>query len=84
MGSSYGGKHSRLYGLMKHVAYKDLVPYKDETLLRFTLRFVANLISPPQQEQESMEIECKELSSAITDMALHDKIFCIWMAEQYK
>lgn len=68
--------------LKKHPNYKEIRPIKDETLVHFTLRFAGNLISPPQQEGESVETECKDLKTALANGYLHRTIINIWTTAQ--
>ena len=54
--------------LKKHPNYKDLTPIKGETLVAFTLRYAANLVSPPQYKGESYDVECTTIKAGILSL----------------
>lgn len=51
--------------LKLHPNYKDLEPIKGESIVAYTLRYAANLVSPPQFEGESYDIECVTIKAGI-------------------
>lgn len=51
--------------LKSHPNYKEPQPFKGEGLVAYTLRCAANLVSPPQMDGESYDVECTEIKSAI-------------------
>ena len=58
----------RIDRLKEHPNYKDLTPIKGESLVAFTLRYAANLVSPPQYEGESYEVECTTIKDGILSL----------------
>ena len=63
---------AKIDALKKHPNYKDTYPYPDEDIISFTLRTCAHLVSPPQEERESYEVECVDIRDGI--LALKDEI----------
>lgn len=59
-----------------HPNYKLPKPKPRETKVRFTLRCAAHLVSPPQELEESTEIECINLSKQICQIA--DDVEELW------
>ncbi|WP_158600324.1 hypothetical protein [Fibrisoma montanum] len=55
--------------MKKHPNYKELTPNTGETLVAFSLRCAAHLISPPQEEGEDYELECVDVAVAIQALA---------------
>jgi hypothetical protein len=51
--------------LKAHPNYNSPIPMRGESKTDFILRSVAHLISPPQEEGESNEIECVDVSAAV-------------------
>lgn len=70
--------------LKKHPNYKHTVPERDDTPISFALRFVANLISPKQEDNESYDIECVNIKSALTCDRINREITNIWLTHQLK
>ena len=59
---------TRVDELKKHPNYKDLTPIEGESLVAFTLRYAANLVSPPQFEGESYDVECTTIKDGILSL----------------
>jgi hypothetical protein len=62
--------------LKSHPNYKDQQPYKGEGLVAYTLRCAAHLVSPPQFEGESYDVECTDIASGI--LSLEEEITKRW------
>lgn len=63
------GKAKDIIKMMKsHPHYNDLEPAKHESLINYTLRYIANLISPPQFEGEDYDVECVDIKLAVNSM----------------
>ena len=58
----------KIDSLKLHPNYKVLIPISGESLVAFTLRYAANLISPPQFEGESYDVECTTLKDGILSL----------------
>jgi len=52
-------------GAMQHPNYEELIPLEGESLVSFTLRCAAHLVSPPQYDGESYEVECTDIAASI-------------------
>lgn len=83
MGSTFTSDDIKTYhvgqvveALKRHPNYEDKYPIKGETKTQFTLRCIAHLVSPPMEENESNEVECVDLASAI--LAMNDEIEEKW------
>lgn len=59
-----------------HPNYSDPVPLPGESKVVFALRWASHLISPPQEEGESYDLECTDVACAI--LALEDDIEAAW------
>ena len=53
------------YLLRDHPNFVLPAPQKNETLVNFTLRCAAHLLSPPKIEGEDMEVSCQEAAQEI-------------------
>jgi hypothetical protein len=66
--------------LKKHPNYKEELPREGDTLLSYTLRYLGNLISPPQYPNESYNIECTTIKQGISEsyliISLHWRDYC--------
>lgn len=62
--------------LKAHPNYKDIMPFEGESLVAFTLRCSAQLVSPPMYEGEDSEIECIDLAKTI--LTLEKEIIEKW------
>lgn len=51
--------------LKSHPNYKDQEPLEGESVIAYTLRCAAHIVSPPQEEGESYDIECTTIKAAI-------------------
>ncbi|MGI4736105.1 MAG: hypothetical protein ACRYG7_13090 [Janthinobacterium lividum] len=61
-----GKRTGKLIDMMKrHPKYAPLVPEPGETMVAFTLRWAAHLVSPPQEPEESYDLECVDIAQAI-------------------
>lgn len=61
-----GKRTGKLIDMMKrHPKYTPLVPEPGETMVAFTLRWAAHLVSPPQEPDESYDLECVDIAQAI-------------------
>lgn len=65
MGNHVSKSEQALEELKSHPNYEDKKPRVGETLVQFTLRCVAHLVSPPMVPGESNEVECVDLRDAI-------------------
>lgn len=63
--------------LKSHPNYKDQEPFKGESLIAYTLRCAAHLVSPPQEPNESYDVECTDIASGI--LALEEEICERWL-----
>lgn len=68
----------KLAVMKKHPNYQQQVPLPGETLVQFSLRWAAHLISPPQQAEESYDLECIDVAAAIQHLA--PEIEAAWAA----
>ncbi len=68
--------HSDLHQLESHPNYKETIPTKGDSLLSYTLRYISNLVSPPQAKGETYDIECVVIKRAI--LGTHYKIQRNW------
>jgi hypothetical protein len=60
---------NEILAMMKqHPNFKQLEPIEGETPITFALRCAAYLISPPQQEEESYDLECVDIAGAIIEL----------------
>lgn len=64
--------------LKAHPNFKQPLPLEGESKTQFILRYVAHMVSPPQEEGESCEIECVDLARAIK--YLDNEVEAIWIA----
>jgi hypothetical protein len=51
--------------MMSHPNYAQPDPIQGETLIQYALRCAAHLVSPPQEEGESYDIECVNVAASI-------------------
>jgi len=82
MGS--GIKNKPYLDLKAHPNYKPEEARYSDTIITFTLRFVGNLISPEQEENESVDIECVNIKMALASHVIEKDILNIWLAHQLK
>lgn len=54
--------------LKSHPNYKDQTPFAGETLIAYTLRCAAHLVSPPQDPGESYDVECVDIAAGILSL----------------
>jgi hypothetical protein len=52
------GVRESLEALKSHCNYRDQEPLVGESLIAYTLRCAAHLVSPPQDDDESYDVEC--------------------------
>lgn len=62
--------------MKKHPNYQDVEPKVGEGLCFYTLRYAANLISPPQHDGESYDVECTTIKGAL--LTLEKEILKKW------
>jgi len=62
--------------MMSHPNYAQPDPIPGETLVQYTLRCAAHLVSPPQEEGESYDIEC--VNVAISILSIDGDIEARW------
>ena len=62
--------------LRTHPNYKETEPQEGESIIAFTLRCAAHLVSPPMLDDEDNEFECTEISEQI--LALEKAITKRW------
>lgn len=74
--------NSELNQLESHKNYIECKPIKGESLLAYTLRYISNLVSPPQEKEESYNIECVTIKKAI--LGAHYKIERNWIVFKNK
>lgn len=70
--------------LKKHPNYEPEKPIEGDTIITFTLRYVANLISPEQGDEESYDIECTEIKQALQSKYIARDITNIWLNQRIK
>lgn len=79
MGNGGGDFAQRAYDIMKaHPNYKKPIPEKGESQIEFACRAIADLISPPQEPNESYDLECVDIAKAIRISLVKD-LKKIWL-----
>lgn len=62
--------------LTTHPNYQQPTPNPGESPVAYALRCASHLVSPPQESDESFEIECTQVAQAIRD--LEEAIEAAW------
>ena len=62
--------------LRTHPNYKETKPQEGESIVAFTLRCAAHLISPPMENDEDNEFECIDIAAQI--LALEKSVIKRW------
>lgn len=62
--------------LRTHPNYKETKPQANETIVAFTLRCAAHLISPPMEDDEDNEFECIDIAEQV--LALEKSVTHRW------
>lgn len=68
--------HNDLHQLESNPNYVEEMPRKGDSLLSYTLRYISNLISPPQAVGETYDIECIVIKKGV--LGTHYKIQRNW------
>jgi len=75
-GGKYIPNEIRVIDLTTHVNYKHTDPVKGDSIIEYTLRCAAHLVSPPMEDDEDNEFKCTDI--AVQILLLEEDIARKW------